>query len=133
MIENGYPFVYHSIGGEDNPDSKLRKDSAATFFTPVSNERLGVARLDLSASQINKLHAIVSRYWHVGVPFDLDFDLATNDKLYCAEFVYKVVLEATGNPDYFHLTHLLKRTYVGVDNLYEAPHARIVCDVLYKL
>ncbi len=133
MIENGYPFVYHSIGGEDNPDAKLRKDSAVTFFTPVSNERLGIARLDLSGPQIDKLHAIVGRYWHAGVPFDLDFDLASNDKLYCAEFVYKAVSEATGNPAYFHLTHLLKRTYVGVDNLYEAPHARIICDVRYKL
>src|SRR5690606_33196633 len=24
VVEHGYPFVYHSIGGEDNPDQRLR-------------------------------------------------------------------------------------------------------------
>jgi hypothetical protein len=133
MIENGYPFVYHSIGGEDNPDSRLRRDSATVFFSPVSNERLGAARLDISNGQVDKLRLITERYWKAGIPFDLDFDLVSDDKLYCAEFVYKAVQEATGNKGYFHITHLLKRTYVGVDNLYEAPHARIICDVRYKL
>jgi hypothetical protein len=133
MIENGYPFVYHSIGGEDNPDARLRRDSASVFFTPISNERLGVARFDISKAQVDKLSTIAKRYWKAEVPFDLDFDLKTDNKLYCAEFVYKAVREATGNRDYFHITHLLKRTYVGVDNLYEAPHARIICDVRYKL
>lgn len=133
MVEGGYPFVYHSIGGEDNPDARLRRDSAAVFFTPVSNERLGIARLDLSKAQVTRLSAIAKRYWKAGVPFDLDFDLKSNDKFYCAEFVYKAVQEAAADAHYFHITQLLKRTYVGVDNLYEAPHARIICDVRYKL
>jgi hypothetical protein len=133
LIEDGYPFIYHSIGGEDNPDAMLRRDSAAVFFTPVSNERLGVARLDMSDEQIGQLRKIARRYWQAGVPFDLDFDLGSDDKLYCAEFVYKAVREATRDTGYFHITHLLAHTYVGVDNLYEAPHARIVCDVRYKL
>jgi hypothetical protein len=132
MIENGYPFVYHSIGGEDNPDSHLRRDSAAVFFSPVDNERLGIARLDLSPTQVNTLRTITSRYYASGVPFDMDFDLSTDDKLYCAEFVYKAVREATADTAYFGITRLLKRTYVGVDNLYDARHAKIVCDVRYK-
>jgi hypothetical protein len=133
MIEDGYPFVYHSIGGEDNPDSKLRRDSATVFFTPVSNERLGIARLDISKDQVDRLRTITTRYWRSEVPFDLDFDLLTDDKLYCAEFVYKAVQEATADTGYFDITHLLQRTYVGVDNLYEPRHARIICDVPYKL
>jgi hypothetical protein len=133
MIENGYPFVYHSIGGEDNPNSKLRRDSAAVFFTPVSNERLGVARLDLSKEHIKKLRTIALRYWQAQVPFDLDFDLATDDKLYCAEFVYKAVQEAVSDTGFFRITHLLQRSYVGVDNLYEPRHATMICDVRYKL
>lgn len=133
MVENGYPFVYHSIGGEDNPDARLRRDSAVVFFSPVSNERLGVARLDMSKAQVGKLRSIALRYWEAGVPFDLDFDLESNDKFYCAEFVYKAVQEATGDSKYFHITRLLDRHYVGVDNLYEAPHARLICDVPFKL
>ncbi len=133
MIENGYPFVYHSIGGEDNPDERLRRDSASFFFSPVYNERLGVARLDLQPGQIEQLRQITQRYFAARVPFDMDFDLQTDDRLYCAEFVYKSVREATGDTSYFDKTKLLARTYVGVDNLTGGPHAKIICDVRYKL
>jgi hypothetical protein len=132
MIEHGYPFVYHSIGGEDNPDEKLRRDSAMLFFSPIYNERLGIARLDISAAQIDQLHHIVQRYYQLAIPFDLDFDLATNDKFYCAEFVYKSVCEATADTGYFVRTQLLARNYVGVDNLYDQRHAKIICDIRFK-
>jgi hypothetical protein len=132
MIEDGYPFVYHSIGGEDNPDSHLRRDSATFFFSPVDNERLGIARLDISVDQVSRLRSITRRYYSAGVPFDMDFDINTNDKLYCAEFVYKAVREATADTGYFSITRLLKHTYVGVDNLYDPRHAKIICDVRYK-
>ena len=133
MIEDGYPFVYHSIGGEDNPDERLRRDSAAFFFSPVYNERLGVARLDLDSAQIARLHDIARRYYKAAVPFDMDFDLGSDDRLYCAEFVYKAVRETTADTAFFSRTKLLERTYVGVDNLTDPRHAKIICDVRYKL
>lgn len=132
MVEDGYPFVYHSIGGEDNPDEKLRRDSAAFFFSPRSNERLGIARLDITPPQIEQLHRIVRRYYKMAIPFDLDFDLKTNDRFYCAEFVYKSVCEATADTGYFSRTQLMDRNYVGVDNLYDKRHAKIICDIRYK-
>ena len=132
MIEDGYPFVYHSIGGEDNPDEKLRRDSASFFFSPVSNERMGIARLDMDTAQIVQLHEIVKRYYKMAIPFDLDFDLKTNDRFYCAEFVYKAISEATSDTGYFSQTRLMAKTYVGVDNLYDPRHARIICDIRYK-
>jgi hypothetical protein len=133
MIEDGYPFVYHSIGGEDNPDERLRRDSAAFFFSPIYNERMGIARLDLTSRQIEQLHAIVRRYYAARIPFDMDFDMATDDKLYCAEFVYKAIGECVGDPAYFEQSHVLDRSYVGVDNLTDERHAKIICDVRYKL
>ena len=132
MVEDGYPFVYHSIGGEDNPDEKLRRDSATFFFSPVSNERMGIARLDLDTHQVHKLHLIVRQYYKMAIPFDLDFDLATNDRFYCAEFVYKAICEAANDTGYFSQTKLMAKTYVGVDNLYDRRHAKIICDIRYK-
>jgi len=133
MVENGYPFIYHSIGGEDNPDERLRRDSASFFFSPVYNERLGVARFQIDTAQIGQLQQIVRRYYQARVPFDMDFDLGTDDRLYCAEFVYKAVQEATSDTAYFGKSSVLAKTYVGVDNLTDARHARIICDVRYKL
>ena len=132
MIENGYPFVYHSIGGEDNPDSHLRRDSASFFFSPKTNERLGVARLDLTPAAIERLHGIVQRYYKAGVMFDMDFDLKTDDKLYCAEFVYKSVREAAQDTTLFSTTTVGTRTYVAVDNLFTSPHAQLICDYQFN-
>ncbi|MBS1645108.1 MAG: hypothetical protein JST36_08745 [Bacteroidetes bacterium] len=133
MIENGYPFVYHSIGGEDNPDARLQRDSAKQFFSPVSNERLGIARLPLSPLQIEQLHQIVRRYYAAKTLFDMDFDLKTNDKLYCAEFVYKSVEEAVRDTNYFSTSEVLSRRYVAVDNITDRKHAKMICEVQYKL
>lgn len=132
FVEHGYPFVYHSIGGEDNPDAALRRDSASVFFSPKGNERLGIARLELNAGEVKKLHSIARRRWLARVPFDMNFNLETDDRLYCAEFVYKSVREATGDTSYFQRSQLLDKTYVGVDNLYAPKHARLICDVRYK-
>ena len=133
MIEGGYPFVYHSIGGEDNPDEHLRRDAATVFFSPVSNERIGIARLDITPAQVVRLHTVARRYYAAGAPFDMDFDLKTDDRLYCAEFVYKAIREATADTAYFDKSRLLERSYVGVDNLTNSRHAKIICDVRYKL
>lgn len=133
MIEDGYPFVYHSIGGEDDPDARLARDSAKTFFLPGPNERLGIARLSLNAAQIARLRTIAARYYSARPRFDLDFDLATDDKLYCAEFVYKAIREAAADTGYFATTCLLHRNYVAIDNLCDPRHAAIVCDAAFKL
>lgn len=133
LVENGYPFVYHSIGGEDNPDCHLRRDSAAVFFEPGENERLGVARLDLDTGQLRQLAAVARRHFEAGIPFDMDFDLGSDDRFYCAEFVCKSVQEAIGNRWNFAHSRALNREYVGVDNITHPDHARIICDVRYKL
>lgn len=133
FFENGYPFVYHSIGGEDNPDERLRRDSASFFFSPVSNERLGIARLPLNKSQVAKLSRIVQRHYLARIPFDMDFDMATDDRFYCAEFVCKSIQECIGDSTYFGRSKALDRSYVGIDDLTDRRHAKLICDVLYRL
>src|SRR6185437_5283891 len=87
-IENGYPFVYHSIGGEDNPDARVRRDSANFFFSPYNNMGFGIARYDLNEAEVNKLLQKARQYYIERRKFDMDFDLKTDDRLYCAELVY---------------------------------------------
>ncbi len=97
MIENGYPFVYHSIGGEDNPDARMRRDSADFFFSPAHNIGLAVLKYDYSDGQADELRQVVTQYYKQRPKFDMQFDLKTDDKLYCAEFIYKAINKATGD------------------------------------
>lgn len=132
VVEGGYPFIYHSIGGEDNPDAMIRRDSAHFFFSPVSNIGMGIVRLDLDTTQTQALVAEVRHYFDEKRTFDMDFDLASDRQLYCAEFVYKAVRIAAHDPAFFGLSHIGAFRYVGVDNLYENGHAKTICRIQYK-
>ncbi len=132
IVENGVPFVYHSIGGEENPNAVLRKDPVKVFFNPANNFGFAIARYDMDDSTINKLVETVKQFYKEKRKFDLDFDLKTDDKLYCTEFVYKAVLQATGDTAYIKTVTAFGHTYVGVDNLFMNKHTRMICEVKFK-
>jgi len=132
MIENGYPFVYHSIGGEDNPNGRLRRDSASFFFSPANNLAFGIARFDMPDSTIERLKQIVREFYNEHRKFDVNFDLKTDDRLYCSEFVYKAVNKACRDTNYIKPVSILGFSYVGIDNLFINPHAKLIWQVKFK-
>lgn len=132
MVEQGYPFIYHSIGGEDNPDERLRRDSANFFFSPRHNTHLAVIRYSLDTVQVSSLKQVVTAYYQQRPRFDMKFDLATDDKLYCSEFIYKAVNKAVGDTGYISTSMLLKRRQVGIDDLFMNSHASVVWEVKFK-
>lgn len=131
MIEDGYPFVYHSIGGEDNPDERLRRDSANIFFTPKYCRGLAVVRYDYDSVHIEKLRAVVRGYYSVRPRFDMRFDLATDSALYCSEFVCKAINKSMDDTGYIKTSFAYGRRFVGIDDLFMNPHSRIVWKVAY--
>lgn len=132
MVENGYPFVYHSIGGEDNPDERLRRDSANFFFSPKNNTHLAIVQYEFDSADVYRLQAVVTRYYKDRPKFDMKFDLATDDKLYCSEFVYKAINRTMDDTAYVGTSVLLKRRQVGIDDLYLNPHANMIWEVKFK-
>ena len=132
MIEDGYPFVYHSIGGEDNPDERLRRDSAKFFFSPKHNTAIAVVKYDLSDKEVDNLTKTVQAYYAQRPRFDMKFDLKSDDKLYCAEFVYKAVNKAVNDTAYITTTTAAGYTFVGIDDLFVNPHAHIVWQTAFK-
>jgi len=131
-IEHGYPFVYHSIGGEDNPDQRIRKDSVRFWFSPANNLGFGIVRFDADSSGISRVVHTAERYYGQKRMFDMDFDLRTDDRLYCAEFVYKVWNTAMKDSNFITPSRLFGYTFVAVDNLFLNSHARFICQVRYK-
>ncbi len=132
LMEHGYPFVYHAIGGENNPDARLRRDSAKFFFSPVYNLALAVMQYDLDSGRIAGLKDIVLAYYRQRPKFDLKFDLATNDALYCSEFIYKAVNKAADDTAYIQPAILGGRRFVGIDDLFVNRHAHIIWQTVFK-
>jgi Permuted papain-like amidase enzyme, YaeF/YiiX, C92 family len=132
MIENGYPFVYHAIGGEDNPDERLRRDSADFFFSPEHNFAIALATFSFDSTQTARLGQVVRAYYAARPLFDLKFDLKSDDKLYCAEFVYKSLNKATENPEFIKTSDHMGLRYVAVDDLFLNPACKIIWQTKFK-
>ncbi len=132
MIEGGYPFVYHSIGGEDNPDERLRRDSAVFFFSPLHNTHAAIVRYKFSEANISKLGEVVRQYYRTKPKFDLKFDLQTEDVLYCSEFVYRSVSQTMADTAYIHTSDLFGHRFVGIDDLFLNEHANVVWQTKFK-
>ena len=95
LFEHGYPYVYHIINGEENPDQKMRMDSLRNFCSPRHNVAYGIYRYDMSADEISKLKTLVHEWYATGVRFDSLFSLQSDDRMYCSEMVGKAVMKAT--------------------------------------
>lgn len=120
-IENDSLFVYHSIGGEWNPDQKLRRDPFEFFCNPLENRGFGIFRYKLSPTEIARLTKVVQKFYAKGIMFDMQFDLASDDRMYCTEFVYKAVEEASDNRISLSTTTLNHIKFVAPDNLFINP------------
>lgn len=130
-VENGYPFVYHSIGGEDNPDEVLRRDSLNFWLSPVHNTGFGIRRTLFNPAQIDAMLQVAQSYYRQQKKFDLDFDIQNDDKLYCAELLYRAMNRAAADSNYIRPTHSAGYTYVAVDNITAAPGSW-VWQITYK-
>lgn len=117
-IENDTLFVYHSLGGEWNPDEKLRRDPIELFCNPLENRGFGIFSFKFTSQQTIKLDSIVKAWYSKGLMFDMKFDLATNDRMYCAEFVSKAITAATDKQVIFSTTKINNFEFVAVDNLF---------------
>lgn len=132
VIEDGHPYVYHSIGGEDNPDQIMKRETLTQWFSPANNLAIAVYRYDLVDSLITQTVEQLHIYYRQKKMFDMDFDLATDDRLYCSEMIYKVIKAATQNEGYIKAGNAYGRSFVGVDDLYLNPHTKLICQVRFK-
>lgn len=116
-IEGDTAFVYHAIGGEFNPDQKIKREPLYSFCHPAENEAAAVLRPKTSSRLQQQIALQAKHFWQQGIPFDMSFDYNTDGRLYCAEMVSKAVSRAIADSSWFSFTHLNGRTYVAVDNL----------------
>ncbi|MDQ2720493.1 MAG: hypothetical protein M3Z26_12155 [Bacteroidota bacterium] len=111
-------FVYHALGGEWNPNQKLRRDPFELFCNPYENRGFGIFRYSINVFQEKEIINLAHQYYQQGVMFDMKFDLATDDRMYCSEFLYKVIKNATKDSLKLNTTTLNNIQFVAVDNLF---------------
>ena len=63
--------------------------------------------------------AIMDKNYEQGVQFDLDFDMTTDETMYCSEMIYKAMEEVRGKEgNFITLSTVGQKPYVAIDDLY---------------
>lgn len=130
-IENKKVFVYHAIGGEENVSNKLRKDPLMVFCNPNDVHSFGIYRLDLNSFQLQEMDSMAKSYYKLGLEFDTKFDLATDEKMYCSEFVYKMIMGVARNGNYLSLSAVSGMKFIACDGLYLNAHSQSIYSYIY--
>lgn len=126
LLENDSAFVYHALGGIYNPSQKLLREPLERFCDPEDNNAVAVYRYPLSPSQLGILQATVRGYYAAGLKFDLYFNFLDDDRMYCAEFVFKSLNRAAGNVLAAYVRTDTLPYGVTTDDLFLHPDARLL-------
>ena len=117
-IENDSVFVYHALGGEWNPDQQVRRDPIAYFADPFNNKALGIYRYNIDSTYQQHIAAEAYSAYLKKIPFDMDFDLKTTERLYCAELVARCVESGSRLNVKIPHSHIGQFEFIGVDDLF---------------
>lgn len=125
-------FIYHALGGEFNPDQKIRKESFYRFVDPAENEGFGIYRLRLTPADQQAIVLTADSLYQKGIPFDIHFDLSTDQRMYCAEYIYKSILWGARGRVKIPRTEIKGKTGVATDNLFVNEYAREIQRTRYE-
>lgn len=125
-------FVYHALGGDFNPDQKIRRDPFEFFCNPYENKGFGIFRYQLNKQQQQGIVRIAKDYFLKGTRFDMQFDLTTDERMYCSEYIYKTIKKATSGSIPLHTTTLNKIQFVAIDNLFVNPYCSEIQRVVFN-
>jgi hypothetical protein len=130
-IENDSLFIYHALGGDWNPDQKILRESLEKFGNPLENRGIGIFRLTLSDSLKNGLANCAQNFRSQGIEFDMAFDLKTDNKMYCAEFVAKTIEKASKMAIKIHKSRIDSLEFIGVDDIFLNPASQKITQLIY--
>ncbi len=132
LIENNRVFVLHALGGEFNPDQKIRKDPFIIFAEPYSNKGIGIFRYDIGTAGIDRIVAKAKKFYNDGIMFDMDFNLSTDERLYCTEFAWKSLQTPGSEINGINESAIKDFEFIGVDDLILHPKCRLIKTIVYK-
>lgn len=108
--------VYH-IEANEFTGKGIVKDEPLESFISHSREW---ALFAINAPNPIKLEIVRQAriFYESEIPFDLDFDLSSNDKLYCSELVAKSINNAFGEELITPGLHIAGHPFYGLDDIY---------------
>lgn len=127
FFENGQPFVYHIVNGSDSTREFIIKDPFTNFCNPEENLSFGIFRYNMKPTEIKELNILLKKWQDKKIRFDHQFNLDTDQKMYCSEMVSKAISTATHNRITTGSTKLSE-----VEAMFLSSHLRVPYKILMK-
>jgi hypothetical protein len=118
QIENDHAYVYHAMGGEFNPDQSLMREALIDFIHPSTQSGFAVYRLNSDSIDMLKLRSKIINDYQKKLPFDMNFDLASDDRMYCSEWVAHCLTTSSQKALFFDTSKIGNKNFIGVDDLF---------------
>lgn len=126
-------WVYHVIAGAAHPEGTVVIEPLSSFVSAKDIEQWAIIRYDFTPNQKALFLQNIQDDYRRKISFDKDFDLATDQAMYCSEMIYKAIIKATADTTYIQQTKThAGKPYIAVDNLFEHKHCQTICEVVYK-
>lgn len=97
FFEKGKPYIWHILNEEGNTPGTIKKDSLLQFADPRKNFSLGIFRYAIDKEEAINIKTQVLAWYKKGIGFDNEFNLKSDNKMYCSEMIFKAIKKATGN------------------------------------
>ncbi|NLP56725.1 YiiX/YebB-like N1pC/P60 family cysteine hydrolase [Lutibacter sp. B1] len=111
QIDNNIPYVIHAV---PHKLKTIKKETLQEFLKPENASKYAIYRTTFSQTILNKVVNEANQFYTKKLTFDDDFDLKTNNKLYCTELIVKAFKNAgvtlnikTKNLNYIVNTHAI--------------------------
>jgi hypothetical protein len=120
-IENDSIFVYHAIGGEFNPNQIVKRETLYSFGHVADNKALAVYQISNNKLQQISNAKLAAQFYDGQIPFDMQFDYGTDNRLYCTEMVAKCMSRSLLDSSWLRFDTIGYKAYVTLDALLLAP------------
>lgn len=122
--KDGEFYVIHSEDDDKSHHNGIFSQSLKSFLdgSPI----WAVYRLNLPDRAKQRIVSLALEFQKKDIKFDNDFDLNDDKKMYCSEFVYKVINRANKREIIHAGKQLMSRTFVTISDLYENKHTKLV-------
>jgi len=116
ILEADQLYVIHASANDYSGVGKVSKEPFAQFIQDTKD--FAVYRLPESPQVRDQIAQ--NALTHIGKPFDMYFDLATEDKIYCSELV-RICVNLATNKDLIKTSEFKGKEVVPIDNCYIQP------------
>ena len=122
---SGGHHVIHAGGDPVSREGRVRSDPLRTFLEGVEDAALYRPAADATAASLAYLKAAAGR----GAPFDRQFSLETEDRLYCTELVWRALSRAVADDAVPDKSVRAGRVYISLEDLQKSPFLREIAVV----